>query len=96
MDNFQKIKIEGGGEYWICGQGHDPRNWNWKPWQHLEGLCRIRGLDYFAVIEILFEHLGRKLECECQILYDERELRREALRRQFGVDFESGEVGLVD
>ena len=55
-----------------------------------------RGLDDFAVRDILFEHLGRKLECECQVLYDERELRKEALRRQFGVDFDSGEVGLVD
>ena len=30
MGNFQKVRIEGGGEYWSCGQGHDPRNWNWK------------------------------------------------------------------
>ena len=96
MDNFQKIRIEGTGEYWTCGQDHDPRNWNWKPWQHLERLCLKRGLDDFAVRDILVEHLGRKLDCECQVLYDERELRKEALKRQFGVDFESGEVGLVD
>ncbi len=96
MDNFQKIRIEGGGEYWTCGQDHDPRNWNWKPWQNPEWLCRKRGLDDFAVRDILSEHLGRKLECECQVLFDERELRKEALRRQFGVDFDSGEVGLVD
>ena len=42
------------------------------------------------------EHLGRKLECECKVLYDERELRKDALKRQFGVDFDSGEVVLVD
>ena len=96
LDNFQKIRIEGGGEYWICGQEHDPRNWNWKPWQHLERLCRDQGLDDFAAREILVEHLGRTLECECLVLYDEMELRKEALRRQFGVDFESGEIGLVD
>jgi hypothetical protein len=94
--HFQKIIIEGGGEYWTCGQDHDPRNWNWKPWHHLERLCRKRGLDDIAVRDILEEHLGRKLECECQVLYDERELRKEALRRQFGVDFDSGEIGLVD
>jgi hypothetical protein len=94
--HFQKIIIEGGGEYWTCGQEHDPRNWNWKPWQHLELLCRKQGLGYFAVRDILFEHLERKLECECQVLYDERELRRQALKRQFGIDFDSGEVGLVD
>ena len=96
MDNFQKMRMEGGWEYWACCQEHDPRNWNWKPWQHLERLCRKRGLDDFAVRDILFEHLARNLECECQVLYDERELRKDALRRQFGVDFESGEVGLVD
>ena len=95
-DNFQKIRIEDGGEYWTCGQEHDARNWNWMPWQHLERLCRKRGLDDFAERDILIEHLGRKLECECQVLYDERELRKDALKKQFAVDFESGEVGLVD
>ena len=96
MDIFQKVIIEGGMEYWSCGQDHDPRNWNWKPRQHLERLCCKQGLDDFAVRDILEEHLERKLECECQVLYDERELRKEALKRQFGVDFDSGEVGLVD
>jgi hypothetical protein len=94
--NFQTVRIQGTREYWTCGQNRDPRNWNWKPWQHLERQCRKMGLDDFAVRGILFEHLGRKLDCECQVLYDERELRKEALKRQFGVDFESGEVGLAD
>ena len=67
-----------------------------KPWQHLERLCRKCGLDDFAVREILFEHLGRNLEFKYQVLYDERELRKEALRRQFGVNFDSGEVVPVD
>jgi hypothetical protein len=95
-DNFQKFRIEGRGEYWTCGQEHHPRNWNWKPWQHIERLCRKRGLDDFAVRDILVEYLGRKLNCECQVLYEERELRKEALERQFGVDFDSGEVRPVD
>ena len=63
---------------------------------HLDRLCREQSLDDFAVKEILEEHLERKLECECQVIFDERELRKEILRRQFGVDFDSGEVGLVD
>jgi hypothetical protein len=30
-NNFQKVRIEGGGEYsTTCGQEHDPKNWNWK------------------------------------------------------------------
>jgi hypothetical protein len=93
--HFQKIRIEGDGK-WSYGQEHEPRNWNWKPWQHLERTCRKLGLDDFAVRDIIFEHLGRKMDCECQVLYDERELRKEALRRQFGVDFDSWEIGLVD
>ena len=83
-------------EYWTCGQDHDPRNWNWKPWQHLERLCRKQGFDDFAVREILEQQLGRELECECLVLYEERELRKEALKLQFGVDFDSGGVVLVD
>jgi hypothetical protein len=46
--------------------------------------------------DILIEHLGRNLACECQVLYDKRELRKEALKRQFGVDLDGGEVGLID
>ena len=66
MDNFQNVIIEGGMEYWTSGLLHDPWNWHWKPWKHLERLCRERGLDDFAVRDILIEHLGRKLEeCEC-------------------------------
>ena len=95
-ENFQKVRIKCGKEYSSCGQGHDPRNWNWKSWEHLKRLCRNQGLDDFAVRNILEEHLGRNLECECQVLYDERALRKDALIRQFGVDFDSGEVGLED
>ena len=53
-----------------------------------------RRFDEFVLMDIFFEHLGRNLDCECQVLYDERELRKEALRRQFGVDLDGGEVGL--
>jgi hypothetical protein len=31
-----------------------------------------------------------------RLLYDEKELRKMALKRQFGVDFESGDVELLD
>ena len=96
INNFQRVIIKDFCDYWTYIQEHDPRNWNWKPWQHIERLCRKRGLDDFAVKDIIKEHLGRKLECECQVLFDERELRKEALKRQFGVDFDSGEVGLLD
>ena len=63
---------------------------------HLERLCHKQGLYDFAIRDILVEHLGRNLYCECQVLCDERELRKEALKRQFRVDFDSGEFGLMD
>lgn len=96
-NKFQKITNTGGGNYYSCGQLHDRRNYNWQPWQHLERYCRKQGLDDFAVRGFLEDYLNCKpLLCECQILNDDREERKEALRRQFGIDFESGEVGLVD
>jgi hypothetical protein len=95
-ENFHKSRIESVVEYWTCGQQHESRNRNCKPWQHLERLCRKQSLDDFAERDISFEHPGGNLECECQVLFDERELRKEALKRQLGIDFDSGEVGLVD
>ena len=91
-EKFQKIRTKCTRKYWTCRQEHDPRNWNWKAYRHLDRLCCKRGLDDFAIRDILFERQERELECECQVLYDERELREEALRRQFGVDFYSGDV----
>jgi len=45
---------------------------------------------------MLEDYFDREIVCECQILNDEQKIRKKALRRQFGVDFENGEVGLVD
>jgi hypothetical protein len=28
IQNFQMVRIEVGGEYWTCGQEHDPRKWH--------------------------------------------------------------------
>jgi hypothetical protein len=95
-NKFQKITVAGGDSYYSCGQLHDRRNYNWKPWHHLERICEKWGLDDFGVRDALEEYLGRKIVCECQILQDEREIRKRDLMRQFGIDFESGDVGLVD
>ena len=70
MDNFQRVRIEGTGEYWTSGQDHDHRNWNWKPWQHLERLCRNQGLDDFAVRVSYFKCRERNLEFKYQVLND--------------------------
>ncbi len=49
-------------------------------------------LDDFGVRDFLEEHLGRKIVCECQILYDEREMRKRDIMRVFGSDFEGMEL----
>jgi hypothetical protein len=89
---FQKITVTGGNSYYSCGQLHDRRNYNWKPWQHLERICEKWGLDDFGVRDALEEYLGRKIVCECQILQDEREIRRRDIMRAFGTDFEGMEL----
>ncbi len=50
------------------------------------------GLDDFGVRDALEEYLGRKIVCECQILYDEREIRRRDIMRVFGVNWDEMEL----
>jgi hypothetical protein len=45
----------------------------------------------FEVRAMIFERIGHKVVCECQLLGDDRERRRMELTRVFGVDF--GEPG---
>lgn len=51
-----------------CGQEHDPRNPDWKPFQYLEQICRKYGYDDMEARDIIEEQIGRRLECECQLL----------------------------
>jgi hypothetical protein len=51
-----------------CGQEHDPRNPNWKPFQYLELYCRKCGYSDMEARDIIEEQIGRRLECECQLL----------------------------
>ncbi|MFC1814499.1 hypothetical protein ACFL0M_00870 [Thermodesulfobacteriota bacterium] len=90
-NNFQKISVEGEQRY-TCGQMHDRRNPDWKPFQYLERYCLKQGLDDFEVRDFLEEYLQRRIICECDILYDQKELRKRDLMRQFGMDFEGVEL----
>jgi len=51
-----------------CGQDHDPRNPNWKPFQYLEYYCQKFGYDDMEARDIIEEQIGRRLECECQLI----------------------------
>ncbi len=91
---FKEIEVRGNNysyTYRTCGQIHDPRNPEWKPFQHLESYCAQTGYDFFEVRNILEERIGPKIVCECQLIEDDRERRRKELTRVFGVDF--GEPG---
>ena len=91
---FKEIEVRGNNysyTYRTCGQIHDPRNPEWKPFRHLESYCAQTGYDFFEVRNMLEERIGHKIICECQLIEDDRERRRRELTRVFGVDF--GEPG---
>ena len=73
--------------YYTCGQPHDPRNPKWKPFQHLAWYCEKKRFDFLAVKEIIQDRIGRELICECQLLSDEKSIRRMTLQKVFGADF---------
>ena len=79
---------------YTCGESHDERNPNWKPFEALWNYSERKGYDFFVARDIIFERLGRKLVCECEMLRDDKKLRRLELERMFGVDF--GESGRRD
>ena len=41
----------------------------------------------FMWSDIIFERIGRKLVCECEMLRDDEKRRRMELKGMFGVDF---------
>ncbi len=86
---LQIIEVKGKVEYsyYRCGQIHDSRNPNRKPWQLLERYCKKTGFDDLEVRDIIIERIGRQVVCECQILNDEKAIRRMELEKIFGVDF---------
>ena len=76
---------------YTCGEPHDKKNPNWKPFKFLWNYSEHKGYDFFVARDSIFERLGRKLICECEMLRDDKKLRRLELERMFGVDF--GESG---
>ena len=73
--------------YFTCAQPHDRRNRDWKSFQNLEWYCKKTRYDFYAVKDIIEERIGRKLICECELLHDDRTMKRKDLERVFGVDF---------
>ena len=90
QSNFQQVEHIGrtySYKTYICGQLHDRRNPNWKPFRHLWDYSERTGYDFYVVRDIIFERIGRKLVCECEMLRDDKKRRQLELESMFGVDF---------
>jgi hypothetical protein len=62
-----------------------------RSWQNLWEYCLDHEFDPYAAKDAIEERLGVKLDCDCQIVNNEIEIRRKALENVFGADF--GEPG---
>jgi hypothetical protein len=89
-DNLQLIQVQDGKdsyEFYSCGQIHDPRNPQWRPFQNMETFCRKKKCDFEVVKSMIEDRLFKRLKCECEILTNVDDLRRKDLQRVFGTDF---------
>lgn len=74
--------------YFSCGhQPHDKRDPAWEPFKYLWEYTEKTGYDFYVAKDEIEERIGRKIICECQVLNDERAIRRRKLEAAFGVDF---------
>ena len=72
---------------YTCGEHNCEGNPNWKPFKLLWDYSERTGYDFFVVRDIIFERLGRKLVCGCELMRDGEKCRRLELESMFGVDF---------
>jgi hypothetical protein len=73
---------------YTCGEPHHRCNPNWKPFKILWNYSERAGYDFFVTRDIIFEMLGRKLTCECELMRNDKKHRRMEPESMFGVDFE--------
>ncbi len=81
-NNLQKVEVKGdlrSCSYYTCGQAHDRRNPNWKPFNNLEAYCKKEGLNPAGIRDMIENRMGRRVECECQILNTDKEVKRRRL-----------------
>ncbi len=87
--NLQKVEVRGHSQdsfYYTCGQMHDRRNLSWHPFKLLSRICKKYDYDPLIAIDIIEERIRKRLECECQIIDNQSQHRRNGLINNFGVD----------
>ena len=94
-EHLELVEIKGDGPractYYSCGQAHDPKSRNYKPFKHLEAYCKKEGLNAGGILDTIENAIWRRVDCECEILNDRKEVTRRRLWAMFGSDF--GESG---
>jgi hypothetical protein len=50
------------------------RNPDWKPFKNLEAFCKKEGLNPAGIRGMIENRIGRRVNCECEILNDEKEV----------------------
>ena len=86
QSNLQQVEHIGHNysyKTYSCGELHDRQNPNWKPFKILWDYSERTGYDFFVARDIIFERIGRKLVCECEMLGDGEKRRRVELERIF-------------
>ena len=80
--NLQKVEVKGNSHktsYYTCGQPHDSQNPHFKPFKVLSLICKKYNYDPLIVRDIIEEKIYRRLECECQILGNQFQNRRNGI-----------------
>ena len=86
QSNLTKVKVRGhsrNSAFYTCGQPHDQRNPAWKPFKLLTEICKKYNFDPLIARDIIEEKIYRRIECECQILGNQSQNRREGLTSNF-------------
>ena len=77
--NLEKVEIKGdlrSCSYYTCGQAHNTWNRNWKPFKNLEVYCKKKGLYLPGIRDRIENAIWRRIDCECEIFNDEKEINK--------------------
>ncbi len=82
QNSLTKINVKGDSYstiHYTCGHRHDRRNPSWRPFKLLSQICKKYNYDPLIARDIIEDHIGRNLECECQLIDNNVENRRNDL-----------------
>jgi len=91
QNNLKKVEVKGdsyNSSYYTCGQTHDRRNPSWQPFRLLSQICKKYNYDSLIARDIIEEKFHKRLECECHIINNQSQRRREDLINNFGADLD--------